>query len=54
MIDPNEKKVIGEFIERELKDKGRIVVNTENTDPEVLLALIDICVLNKLRDANKR
>jgi len=53
MIDPNEKEVIEDLIERELKEKGKIVINTEKTDPKILSALIDICTLNKLRDANK-
>ena len=54
MIDPNEKEAIGEFTERELKEKCRILVNTEKTDEKVLSILMDICNLNKLRDANKR
>jgi len=54
MIDPNEKRIMKEFIERELKAKGQIIVNTEKTDPEVLKTLLDICTLNKLRDANEK
>jgi transcription initiation factor TFIID subunit TAF12 len=54
MIDPKEKENLRLLIERELKEKGKIIVNTEKTNPEVTRTLLDICILNKLRDANEK
>ena len=51
MISEIEREMLKKVIERELKEKGEIIVNTEKTDSKVLSALIDICTLNQLRDA---
>ena len=53
IVTTKEKESLKEYIEMELREKGKIVINTEKTDKEVLSALLDICTLNKLRDAQQ-
>jgi hypothetical protein len=49
----DDKEVIKETIEFKLRRKSIIVEDVEQTDRKFLAALIDVCTLNKLRDANK-
>lgn len=44
-------KALEERIEHELERKSRVLLETE--DNTALEALLDICTLNKLRDANR-
>ena len=47
----SEKEATKEMIKLKLDDKTEIIVDSGITDSEFVATLLDICTLNKLRDA---